>query len=67
MEKFDIEMRNVQLGLIKMKKNNRCVKNVSPGYICPERGMIKPKICPHGFVCKTINESYPDMLCPAGS
>ena len=29
--------------------------------------MINPKICPQGFVCKTINESYPDMLCPAGS
>ena len=42
-------------------------KECQPGKICPKRGMIEQEICPRGFVCKTINESAPDMLCPAGS
>lgn len=34
--------------------------------ICPEWGMIQPKICPGGFVCDAVGLSVPSKSCPPG-
>lgn len=36
------------------------------GHICPDRGMMAPRLCPAGFVCEVSGLERAEQPCPEG-